>query len=58
MRFGTQVDCFSQKTMMNQENGKWDKNEWDKAIEYYEKSLKIKEKLGDVQGIATQSCLP
>ncbi len=26
--------------------------EWDKAIEYYEKSLKIKEKLGDFQGMA------
>ena len=28
------------------------KGEWNKAIEYYEKSLRTKEKLGDVHGIA------
>ena len=29
------------------------KGEWDKALEFYEKSLKIYQKLGDKQGISS-----
>ena len=30
-----------------------DKGEWDKALEFFEKSLELKEELGDMRGISS-----